>query len=226
MCGESVRACLFSGGKDSTLAIHKMHDIGKDVELLITLVPENEYSYMFHKPNIELTALQAQALGIRQNVYKTKGEKEKELEDMERALRESRVTELVTGAVASVYQKDRVERLCKNLSITHFAPLWGTDPLEELLEISRDYKVVITQVSAEGFDGSYLGAVINDSMIERLKKLNERYKINMSFEGGEAESFVLDAPLFKRRIEITKAHVEWSGTVGRYIIDEAILKEK
>jgi diphthamide synthase (EF-2-diphthine--ammonia ligase) len=58
-------------------------------------------------------------------------------------------------------------------------------------------------------------------MIEKLKKINEKYRINMLFEGGEAESFVLDAPLFKKRIIVTKSHVTWSGSVGRFIIDEA-----
>ena len=221
-----MRACLFSGGKDSTLAIHRMHDIGKDVELLITFVPENAFSYMFHKAAIEFTGLQAEALGIRQVMYRTKGEKEKELDDIDKALRENHVDELVTGAVASAYQKDRIEKLCKNLSINCVSPLWGIKPEDELAEISKTFKAIVTQVSAEGFDKSYLGAVIDSRMIEKLKKLKERYRINMSFEGGEAESFVLDAPLFKKRINVTKSHTEWSGTVGRYVIDGAELEKK
>lgn len=221
-----MRACLFSGGKDSTLAIHKSHEAGKPVELLITMVSDNDFSYMFHKPNINYSSMQADALQIKQVIYKTKGEKEKELTDIENALVENKVTELVTGAVASVYQKDRIEKICERLSITAISPIWHIDPMDELSELSKNYEVIITQVAAEGFDKSFLGSRINEELIKKLVKINEKYRINMLFEGGEAESFVLDAPLFKKRIIVTKSHVAWSGSVGRYIIDEADLEWK
>ena len=219
-------ACLFSGGKDSTLALHRVHGQGKKVELLITMVSENDFSYMFHKPNINLSGMQAEALQIRQVVYQTKGEKEKELADIEKALKENNVTELVTGAVASTYQKERIERICERLSIEAISPIWQIDPMEELAELSSNYNVIVTQIAAEGFDSSFLGARVDEQLIKKLVKIRERYKINMLFEGGEAESFVLDAPLFKKRIEIQKSHVSWSGSVGRYIIDEAGLVAK
>ena len=52
-------ATLFSGGKDSMLAMHRMHAKGRMTELLITMVSDNDFSYMFHKPNIDFTSLQA-----------------------------------------------------------------------------------------------------------------------------------------------------------------------
>lgn len=219
-------ASLYSGGKDSTLAIHRLHEHGLRTELLITMVSENEFSYMFHKPNVQFTKLQAEAMGIRQVMARTRGEKETELADLEKAFRSNGVTELVTGAVASTYQRDRIARICERLSIKLHSPLWGIDPLVELAELSKNYDAIVTQVSAEGFDDSMLGARIDEKMITKLKALHEKYRINMLFEGGEAESFVLDAPLFRKRIAITKAHKEWDGDVGRYIIDSAELVGK
>lgn len=219
-------AALYSGGKDSTLAIHKARDLGKKVELLITMISENDFSYMFHKPNINLSTMQAEALGIRQAIYNTKGEKEKELDDIERSLVENKVTELITGAVASNYQKDRIEKICDRLGIKAISPIWHIEPLVELHELSENYNVIVTQVAAEGFDKSFLGARLDEKMIEKLVKINQKYKTNMLFEGGEAESFVLDAPLFKKRIVITKSHTTWQGSVGRYVIDEAHLEGK
>ncbi|MGI0100409.1 MAG: diphthine--ammonia ligase [Candidatus Micrarchaeaceae archaeon] len=221
-----MMACLFSGGKDSTLALHKVHDQGKHVELLITMISDNDFSYMFHKPNIGLASMQAEALGIRQVTYGTKGEKELELKDIENALKENGVTELVTGAVASTYQKDRIEKICEKLSINAVSPIWHIDPLEELHELSGNYEAIITQVAAEGFDSSFLGARIDDNMIKKLSGINEKYRINMLFEGGEAESFVLDAPFFKKKIKVEKSHISWQGSVGRYIIEEARLMGK
>ncbi len=219
-------ACLFSGGKDSTLALHRMVQKGKRAGLLLTMISENPFSYMFHKPNIGFASLQAEALGIPIATVKTKGEKERELVDLQRALESNNITELITGAVASSYQKDRIEKICSDLGIICHSPLWGIDPIEELTELSKSFEVIVTQVSAEGFGEEFLGARVDSGMIEKLVKLHQRYRINMLFEGGEAESFTLDAPLFKKRIEIRSASTEWEGSVGRYIIEEAVLVKK
>lgn len=221
-----MRACLFSGGKDSTLAVHRMHENGKDVELLLTAFSKNDYSYMFHTPNIRLSSMQAESLGIKQATFDTEGIKDEELIDLERALKEHDVTELVTGAVASNYQKARIDAICNKLGILHVSPLWHIDPLEELGEISRNFNAIIMQVSAEGFDDSMLGAKIDAKIVEKLVALNKRYGINMLFEGGEAETFVLDAPLFKKRLEVVAYHKEWSGMTGRYLIDKLRFVDK
>jgi ABC transporter with metal-binding/Fe-S-binding domain ATP-binding protein len=219
-------ATLFSGGKDSMLAMHRMHAKGRMTELLITMVSDNDFSYMFHKPNIDFTSLQAEALGIRQLFATTKGEKERELDDLRRVFKENNVTELITGAVASVYQKERIEAICRDLSITLHSPIWHIDPMEELAELSSRYNVIVTQIAAEGMEKEFLGARINKAFIDKLLKIQQRYRINLLFEGGEAESFVLDAPLFKKSIGITKRSTEFEGSVGRFIIEDAILEDK
>ena len=219
-------ACLYSGGKDSTMAIHKAWEAGIRTELLITMMPENDFSYMFHKPNVGLASMQAEALGIRHVFANTKGEKEAELEDLEHTLEENKVTALITGATASKYQKDRIEAICSRLSIKMVSPLWGIDPMSELRELADHYDAIITRVAAEGFGKDMLGKRIDDNMVSLLSSLNKRYGTHMLFEGGEAESFVLDAPMFAKRIVVDSARITWKAGTGDYIIEKAHLEKK
>ncbi len=221
-----TNACLFSGGKDSTLALHKAIGLGLSVDLLITVISANRESYMFHYPNTITTGLQAEALGIRQVFVETAGEKEKELQDLERALEENKVKALVTGATYSRYQADRINAIAKKLGIEHVVPLWHTEPEDELQELSKDFDAIITSVSAEGLGTELLGRRIDERVIGTLREARRKHGINMLFEGGEAESFVLDAPLFKKRIVVKAAHSEIRGDSGTYVIDDAELVGK
>ncbi len=221
-----VNACLFSGGKDSTLALHKAVSTGVRIDLLITMRPKSSESYMFHYPNVEFTAMQAEAMGMKHVFADTAGEKEKELEDLKNALEGNSVSTLITGATYSRYQADRINSMAKELGIEHIAPLWHIDPIEELTEIAEKFDAIITSVSAEGFDESFLGRRIDRETIAKLVELNRKHGINMLFEGGEAESFVLDAPLFRKRIAVESAKKEYSGTSGRYIINKAEFVDK
>ena len=219
-------ACLYSGGKDSTMALHKAAESGDPAELLITMVPENDYSYMFHKPNVKFTEMQAEAMGIPHMFASTPGEKEEELADLEAVLKRQGVTKLITGATASEYQKSRIAAICSRLSITMISPLWKIEPLRELEELASKYDAIITRVAAEGFGADMLGERIDEKMIARLVRLNERYGTHLLFEGGEAESFVLDAPMFRKRIVIDEAERRISGSVGDYAITKAHLAPK
>ncbi len=219
-------ACLYSGGKDSTLALHKVVATGVKIDLLITMLSKNKSSYMFHYPNVRHTKLQAEALGIGQVFVETEGKKEEELADLEKAFTDNDVKVLVTGATYSKYQGDRINNIAKKLGIEHLAPLWHIDPMEELNTLDKDFNAIITSVSAEGLDESFLGRRIDKEIIARLQEANKKHGINMLFEGGEAESFVLDAPLFKKKIEIIKARKEWNGTTGAYFIEDARLSDK
>ncbi len=221
---------LFSGGKDSTLALHYARE-KEEVACLITLLSENKESYMFHTPNIDITALQAQALALPQIAKTTRGEKEKELLDLEEAIAEAaskfQIEGVVTGAVESVYQAERVQRICNKLGLWCFNPLWKHDQkalLEELLE--KRFKVVISGVFAYPLDETWLGKQIDAQMISRLVELQQKYGISPSGEGGEIETTVLDAPQFRKKIEILDYAVEGKGNSWVFKIKKARLVEK
>jgi len=221
---------LFSGGKDSTLALHLAAE-KEQVACLITMVSKNKESFMFHTPNIDVSALQAQALGLPLVRVETEGRKEEELADLECAIAEAKgrfgIEGVVTGAVESVYQASRVQRICNRLDLWQFNPLWKTDQ-KALLEtlIAKKYQVIISGVFAYPLDQMWLGRQIDSAIVARLVELEGKYGISPSGEGGEIETTVLDAPLFKRRIEVADAVVEWSGSSGVYVIKEARLVSK
>lgn len=219
---------LFSGGKDSTFAVWKAIQKGNVIASLLSFESENPDSYMFHHPNISLTRLQAKAMGIPITIKKTKGEKEKELDDIESALGEwkGKIEGVTAGALASNYQKSRVEAICKRLGFIVFSPAWHRDVVDywnELLD--SGFKVIITKVACEGLGKEWLGKEIDRKRFLELKKLSEKYRFHLGFEGGEAESFVIDCPLFSKKIHIQEAEVIWEGDVGVYNIQKAVLQK-
>jgi diphthine-ammonia ligase len=218
-------AVLFSGGKDSTLALsYALKE--SEVQCLITVFSENPESYMFHIPNILFAEKQAEAIGLPILIQKTKGEKEKELADLERALHKAKkqygIQAVYTGAVASVYQASRIQKLCNKVGIQCINPLWKKDQLELLHElIQKRMEVILVGVFAEGLQG-FLGRKIDAAFIEDMKKMKQKHFINPAGEGGEFESFVLDAPFFKKRIEISKSHINEEKEGGRVLVFDGI----
>ena len=221
---------LFSGGKDSTFACYRAIE-NNTVACLITLISENVDSYMFHTPNIRRTGLQAEAMGIPLFSWPTKGQKEEELVDLKDAIAAARekygIEGIVTGAIESVYQAARVQRICRDLDLWCFNPLWQINQVDYLrLLISDGFKIIISGVFAYPFDESWVGATLTEELVQKLEQLQKKYKINPSGEGGELETFVLDGPLFKKRIEILKASRTYENYRGHFIIDDARLVEK
>jgi len=212
-------AALVTGGKDSILALYRAQKMGHNIEVLATMIPKRDDSYMFHFPNIHLTDHISRALEIPLVTAQTSGIKEKELEDLERLLSSLDVEGVVTGAVLSSYQKDRIDRICNRLGIKSIAPLWQQNPLNIMKElIDLKFKVIIVGVYAYGLDQTWLGQEINTETLRKLVDLNEKYQISLVGEGGEYESLVLDAPFFKKRIKIVKAKINYENNSGVYTI--------
>jgi diphthine-ammonia ligase len=221
---------LCSGGKDSLFACWRAME-KEEVVCLIAIRPGNEESYMFHTPNVSFVALQAEAAGLPLVEVETAGEKEKELDDLKAALilarQQYRIEGVVTGAILSVYQASRVQRLCLDLGLWCFNPLWHTGQEEYLQSlITKGFEVIVSGVFAAPFDESWLGRPIDQNSLAILKHYAGKYAITLTGEGGEYETFVLDAPFFKKRIEILESSSEYRNYRGFYRIMRARLVEK
>jgi ABC transporter with metal-binding/Fe-S-binding domain ATP-binding protein len=218
-------AILYSGGKDSNLTLDYALK-NYNVKCLIILISENKESYMFHTPNINLAELQAKAVGIPYILQKTKGIKEKELNDLEKAIKGAikiyKIQGILTGAICSNYQASRIKDISNKLKIKCINPLWHKDEIKLLKElVNKKFEVIICGVFAEGLE-NLIGKRLDKEMIAELEKLQNKYKINPSGEGGEIESFVLDAPFFKNKLAIKKSHIIKDSKYSKILIIDKI----
>ncbi|MDD5699919.1 MAG: diphthine--ammonia ligase [Candidatus Nanoarchaeia archaeon] len=198
---------LFSGGKDSAYSAYLAKKAGNELACLITLHSKNKESYMFHTPSISQVKKQAEAMGLPLMASKTLGVKEKELKDLEKAIKsvikKYKIEGIVTGALHSVYQASRIQKICDNLGLKCFNPLWHKDEISYLNElINNGFKVIVTGVFAYPLNQSWLGRIIDNQFIDEVKILKEKYKIHAAGEGGEFETFVLNCPMFRRELKV------------------------
>ena len=230
--GNVKLGVLFSSGKDSGYALWIMKKQSYDIRCLITIKSKNPDSFMFHTPNINMVDLQAEAAGLPLTEQITEGKEEDEIRDLEKAIKKAKekygIEGIVTGALFSDYQRTRIEKACDKVGLKVFSPLWHKDQEIEMRELVKEgFEVVISSVAAEGLDKSWLGKKIDDKMINNLVSLNKKIGLNIAGEGGEYESLVLDAPMFKKRIKIIDSEVvEESKNTARFVVRRATLMKK
>ncbi len=217
-------ASLFSGGKDSTFATYLMEQQGHVVDELVGIIPADKYSWVFHTPNLHLLPLMAEAMGKRLVTATSSGTEESDLYALRKALEPLEVDGVITGAIASDYQWDRINGVCEELGLRTFSPLWRKGQgmlMRELLD--ANIKVMMIGVFAEGIDRSWLGRIVDEKALNDLKALAEQRSINLSGEGGEYESLVLSSPLHKAAIKIDEFEIEWEREAGRLTVKSASL---
>jgi len=202
-------AVLFSGGKDSVFAAFWALTHGFE-PVLVTVRPP-DYSMMFHHPNVDATRLQAEAMDLEQ-VFVEAGEEDWR-DKLVEAFRGIGAKGIVTGAVASEYQRRRIDSIGEELGIPTYAPLWhkGDEALKEMLEYFDAYVVA---VAAEGLGPEYLGKRFWELVKDKKKG------IHPYLEGGEGETFVANAPFFKKGIDIKRWRKSWDGVRGVAHIEE------
>ena len=202
-------AALFSGGKDSTYSIFLAKKQGHEIKCLLSVFPKSDESHLLHHPNLQWTHLQSQSMQIPQLTIKSEfDETDNEINSLEKILIQSideyQIEGLVHGGIQSQFQKEKFENLCDKLNLKSITPLWHCNPLEYMNElISSNFVFIITSVSSGGLDDSWLGKIITKNDVVDLYTLSQKFGFNLNFEGGEAETFVVDCPLFSHAIKIS-----------------------
>lgn len=218
-------ASLYSGGKDSTFALYLAEQMGHEVPYLVCIMPEDEASWIFHTPNLSLIPLMAESMGKELVTAPSTGTEEGDMEGLRRALEGLDVDGVVTGAVWSDYQWDRMNMVCGDLGLKVISPLWRKDQdlvIEEFL--SSGIEAVIVGCYAEGLDREWLGRRIDRGSVDELRVLRDRYGISVMGEGGEYESLTLDSPMHSRPLSIDESDIRWSRGSGTMDVVRASLR--
>ncbi len=199
---------LLSGGKDSVYAGYIAKTKFKhELNCAISIVSRNKHSYMFHTPSISKTKAQANSMKLPIVIQETSGKKEIELKDLEKAIltakKKYKIEGIITGAIQSVYQASRIQKICNKLKLEVFNPLWQI-PEEKYLKalIKNKFQIILTGVFAYPLNQSWLGKQIDKKFIKDIKELNKKYQISTIGEGGEFETFVLNCPLFQKPLKV------------------------
>jgi ABC transporter with metal-binding/Fe-S-binding domain ATP-binding protein len=222
-------AALFSGGKDSTYSIFLAKKQGHEINCLLTVFPKSDESHLLHHPNLEWTHLQSQTMQIPQLTIRSESDETgDELNALEkiltRSIDEYQIDGMVHGGIKSQFQKEKFENLCDKLNLKSLSPVWNREPLDYMYElISSNFNFLITSVSSGGLDDSWLGKKITKNDVDVLYTLSQKFGFNLNFEGGEAETFVVDCPLFLYPIKINQERKIWDGYRGRFEIVDANL---
>jgi diphthine-ammonia ligase len=224
-------AALFSGGKDSMYAIFLAKKLGHSIDVLLTLYPHSSESHLLHYPNIKFTSIQAQSMKIPQLLEKISfSDVQNEYKKLNKLIIDAKqkysIEGVVHGGILSEYQKDNFSSVCKKNQLEIISPLWNKESelyMNELLDENFEY--IISTVSSDGLDDSWLGQIIDRNRLNELKKLQKKFGFNLNFEGGEAETFVINCPLFQKSLLIQDSTTEWDGYRGRFEILEVKLKD-
>jgi diphthine-ammonia ligase len=225
-------AALYSGGKDSTFAISRAQDLGHRLACLITMHPIADDSALFHYPNSWVTEYLADAMQIPLMGFQVSGRsKEEEMKALEEAIVQVKslyeIDGIVYGGISSNYQKQAFEQVCVRQRIAAVAPLWNSEPERYITElVKRGFRIIIAGVSTMGLDKGWLGRELDKEAIDKLMSVSKKCGFNLTFEGGEAETLVIDCPLYCKRLQINAATTYWDGQRGIFEIRDVALVEK
>ena len=200
-------ALMWSGGKDSALALDRALRAGIEVARLITLYDSATRRVRFHATRVEMLEAQAAAIGIRLRAIPTTwAEMEANLRKELSSLREEGFTGVVFGDIHLADVRAWYEERVTAAGLRHLEPIWGEPPDILLGEfIASGGQAVITCVDLAKLDEAWLGRVID----ERFAKEIATTGADACGENGEYHTFAFAGPAFKKP-------VAWTAGVRRH----------
>ena len=213
---------LLSGGKDSVCAVEVARASGWDVVAALVLRPAEDDAWMFHTPNLAVVAGVAECLGLPLVEAPVRSGQAEEVLDLETAVLEAKerfgLDGLVSGALASEYQRTRLDLVGHRTGLRSFAPLWHKDPKEYLHGLLGEaWDIRFSRAAAEGVPKEWAGQRLDPPKVKAM--LEHKARPHPAGEGGEYETLVLDAPCYRRRLVVEKARVEAGNSRATWVVE-------
>jgi predicted ATP pyrophosphatase (TIGR00289 family) len=221
--------CLFSGGKDSSYSLHKMLLSGFEVPVLLTMRSSDPDSWLYQIPGMEVSHVFNELTGIETRIMDSPPDKEKEKDALTSILKELKeefdLDAICSGALLSDYQRMIFSHAAMDAGLISYTPIWrkdGRQYMKDLLDFG--FKFILLSYASEGFRSSDLGHVVDGKDMERFFSISDEWGSHPAFEGGEAETLVLEAPFYRRKASV-KGEIEEDGPYrARYRISEVNLE--
>jgi len=207
-----------SGGKDSTYALYEVLKEGLNVTHLL-FINTGSKAHLVNRWVLKLVSEAVKIPAVTVN---------KELPAIRKALRKLKADVLVSGVMTTPEHMDWYQEVCSPIQVKHYAPLWGKNPLTALDEMKQlGFRMLVIEVDkAMGSSENWLGKEMDDNMLNEIKKLESKQKINPIGEWGEYHTIVLDCPIYKKKINILKSEITWKNSKGYVTIKKANLQPK
>jgi|SRR3989344_2215101 len=220
---------LYSGGKDSTYAIDFCMKKGWDISYLLSVKPTRKDCFLFHFATVEHTKELANILGIPHILISCNvADPKKEALLVKEVVEKNIVDAVVLGGTGLQETQIRsIQEVLAPLGIDAFAAHYGYEHGQIFKKmIDEGYKILVTQVASDGLN-KWLGRKITKENFPSLEKESLHYGFHIGFEGGPADTLVLDAPFFAKKLHIEKFHTVWDDKYcGHIIIDKTKILEK
>jgi uncharacterized protein (TIGR00290 family) len=191
-------AVMWSGGKDSALALTRARARGLEIGALLNFIDAATRRVRFHATRAELIAAQAEAAGIPlRQCATTWDEFEGTFRSALDELRRQGFAGVVFGDIHLADVRAWYEDRVRAAGLVHVEPIWGTEPADLLDEfVAGGGRAVVTCCEVAKLDESWLGRTVDERFATDIASAG----IDVCGENGEYHSFAFAGPAFREPV--------------------------
>lgn len=213
----------FSGGKESVFALYQGLKEGLEIEALLTMFNTTGLRTRGHALKADFLKAQAEALGFPLIMGKSSWNSyERVFKSILKRLKRKGLEGGIFGDIYLEEHKEWVQRVCSEVGLLPFLPLWGKDPRDVFEDFVRSgFKAIIISLQPP-IPKYFIGKELTLQMLETFNQL----QMDPCGERGEYHTAVLDGPIFKKKLEIRKSKVVKVKEILRLEIEEFVIRKK